>query len=216
MISPQTRAEHHSLQMPLPCPSGHQIKSGLGCCAWVPAKEGETGRRGRCGLGCCAWALTSLIFFFPSNQQDFFFFPLSRVPWGGVLGVCRRLMCQGATLMLQKRECDRRLLMSHSLLYRRSALMLVRAAHRAAVNLTIRDKPYGFGLGTARVAVSGGVEGRRVRLIGWRRESWSSLATRLAGDRWKMQFSWAIDKGALGMWSCIWYEGLRLHRDGTF
>ena len=40
--------------------------------------------------------------------------------------------------MLQGRKCGRRLLMSHSLLYR-SALMLVRAAHRTAVNLTIRD-----------------------------------------------------------------------------
>ena len=37
--------------------------NGLGYCAWAPAKEGETGKRGRRGLGCCAWALTPLIFF---------------------------------------------------------------------------------------------------------------------------------------------------------
>ena len=48
--------------------------------------------------------------------------------------------------MLQGRECGSRLLMSHSLLYR-SALMLVRVAHRAAVNLTVRDITVRFWFG---------------------------------------------------------------------
>ena len=57
--------------------------------------------------------------------------------------------------------------------------MLVRAAHRAAVDLTVRDITVGLGLGTARAVVGGGVGGRRVRLAGWWRESCSSLAQSL-------------------------------------
>ena len=66
-----------------------QLKRGLGYCAWAPTKEGETSRRGRRGLGYCAWALTTLIIFFWSVNQDilFFFWPLSRVQWSGVVGV---------------------------------------------------------------------------------------------------------------------------------
>ena len=59
--------------------------------------------------------------------------------------------------------------------------------------------PYGFGVDTVREGVGGGVGGRCVRLAEWRRESWSSLATRLAGDRCRMRFNWVIGKGALGM-----------------
>ena len=54
-------------------------------------------------------------------------------------------------------------------------------------------------MGTVREAVGGGVRGRCVRLAEWRRESWSSLATRLAGDRCRMRFNWVIGEGALGM-----------------
>ena len=43
------------------------------------------------------------------------------------------------TLAVQGCECGLRLLMNHSLLYRRAALMLVRTAHRTAVDMTVRD-----------------------------------------------------------------------------
>ena len=85
----------------------------------------------------------SLPSFFLSNSKTFFF-SLFLVYNGVGCWVCRRLLCQGATLMLQGRECGRRLLMSHSLLYRWSALMLVRAAH---MNLTIRDITVWFWFG---------------------------------------------------------------------
>ena len=76
-------------------------------------------------------------FFFKQQQVQFRFF--FRDQWGG-RWVCRRLLCQGADLCCGG-KCGRRLWMSHSVLCRWSILRLVRAAHRAAVDLTIRDIP---------------------------------------------------------------------------
>ena len=84
------------------------------------------------------------------------------------------------------------------------------------MNLTISDITVWFWLGTASVVVGGGVGGHRVRLVGWRRESWSSLAHGWLGIAEKCGLAGPLIKVS---WVCrvgIWYEGPRLHRDGTF
>ena len=64
--------------------------------------------------------------------------------WG--VGVPQAAVPVG-NLAVQGCECGLRLLMSHSLLYLWAALMLVRAAHRAAVDMTVRDITVWFRFG---------------------------------------------------------------------
>ena len=86
---------------------------------------------------------SSTFFFFCNSRSDFvfFFFPSNGMEGGYAAGCCARgLTCVAGASVVG--GC-----VSHSVLCRLSVLRLVGAAHRAAVDLTIRDIPVWLWLG---------------------------------------------------------------------